>query len=102
MPQKATIIVEGTFTPDYAEHFEEYSAKVSNYLQKFGTRVIRRQLVKATLYGSDKPDLVMVIDFDDEAVAKRIFFEDEYLAIIPLRDKIFRTFNMYLASADNV
>jgi len=43
MPQKATIIVEGTFTPGYAEHFGEYSAKVSNYLQKFATRVIRRQ-----------------------------------------------------------
>jgi uncharacterized protein (DUF1330 family) len=100
--QKATIIVEGTFAEGHEKYFEEYSAAIRNFLKKHNAVVIRRQLVKETLYGQNAPDLFMVIDFDDKNVAKKIFFENEYLQVIPLRDKIFKTFNMYLADAGNL
>ena len=35
-------------------------------------------------------------------VAERIFFEPEYLSIIPLRDRIFADFRMYLAESDEL
>jgi uncharacterized protein (DUF1330 family) len=100
--QKVTIIVEGSFAEGYENYFEEYSATIRNYLAKHGGVVIRRQLIKETLYGQNGPDIIMVIDFDDRNVAKRIFFENEYLQVIPLRDKIFKTFKMYLADTGNV
>jgi uncharacterized protein (DUF1330 family) len=98
----ATIIVEGVFRPGYETHFEEYSSLVRRYLEKHAGRVIRRQKIEKILYGQERPDLVMVIDFPDRALAERIFFEQEYLDIIPLRDKIFSRFNMYLASFGDI
>jgi uncharacterized protein (DUF1330 family) len=94
---KATIIVEGVFRGGYEQHFAEYSGKVRAYLDSCGAEVIRRQRVRATLYGSASCDLVMVIDIPTMEAAQRIFFEPEYIALIPLRDKIFADFRMYVA-----
>jgi uncharacterized protein (DUF1330 family) len=99
---KGTIIVEGTFNVGYEEYFKEYSSKIQAFLKQFQTTIIRRQLINETLYGQDKPNLIMLIDFEDKEVARKIFFEEEYISIIPLRDKIFKTFKMYLADFDNV
>jgi len=94
---KSTIIVEGTFQEGYEEFFPEYSKRVRNYLVKYDGEVIRRQRIEKTLYGDLTPDLFMVIDFPSKEVAETIFFEQEYLDIIPLRDKIFKDFKMYIA-----
>jgi uncharacterized protein (DUF1330 family) len=74
-----------------------YSGLVRRYLEKHQGEVIRRQRVEKALYGEEKPDLVMVIDFPDQALAERVFFEKEYVDIIPLRNKVFSRFSMYLA-----
>jgi uncharacterized protein (DUF1330 family) len=94
---KATIIVEGVFRAGYETCFEEYSTRVRRYLEKHQGQVIRRQRIEKTLYGAEQPDLVMVIDFPDRSLAEKVFFEREYLEIIPLRDRVFSRFNMYLA-----
>ena len=94
---KATIVVEGSFREGYEKHFEEYSSTVRAFLARNQATTVRRQLVKKTLYGPHTPDLIMVIDFPTEDLAERLFFEQEYLDIIPLRDRIFSDFRMYLA-----
>jgi uncharacterized protein (DUF1330 family) len=100
---QATVIVEGTFRAGHAAYFAEYSRTVRAYLEKHGGVVVRRQRVEKVLYGprqpdATKPDLIMLIDFPDAAIAERIFFAPEYLAIIPLRDKVFADFRMYLGA----
>jgi uncharacterized protein (DUF1330 family) len=99
---KATIIVEGVFRPGYEAHFEQYSTVIRRYLEKHQGEVIRRQRIEKVLYGVEKPDLVMVIDFPDQALAERVFFEQEYVDIIPLREKIFSRFSMYLAKFGDI
>ncbi len=96
--EKSTIIVEGTFRRGYEVYFAEYSNQVRAYLSRHGAEVVRRQRIKKTLYGSDSPDLIMVIDFPSVDIAERVFFEPEYLAMIPLRDEIFSDFKMYVAA----
>jgi len=99
---KATIIVEGVFREGHEAHFAEYSARVRRYLHSHGGEVIRRQRVDKVLYGEGKTDLVMVIDFPERAVAESIFFAREYLDIIPLRDRVFSRFTMYLADFGDI
>lgn len=94
---KYTIIVEGKFSPDYESIFPEYSKKVRSYLEKHNGEVVRRQKIEKALYGDSAPDLYMVIDFPNKEVAETIFFEQEYLDIIPLRNKVFSDFKMYIA-----
>jgi uncharacterized protein (DUF1330 family) len=98
----ATIVVEGTFRNGYEEYFAEYSRTVRAFLDKHQGTVIRRQLVKKTLYGPQGPDLIMVIDFPSEEIAGTLFFDQEYLDILPLRDRIFADFRMYLAAYGEV
>ena len=99
---KATIIVEGVFRPGYEAHFEQYSSLIRRYLEKHQAEVIRRQRIEKTLYGDEKPDLIMVIDFPDRGLAEKVFFEQEYVDIIPLRDQIFSRFSMYMAQFGDI
>ena len=99
---KVTIIVEGTFTEGYEAYFEEYSQRVKAFLQQYPTTIVRRQLVLETLYGKQHPDLIMLIDIEDIQLARTLFYDEAYQAIIPLREKVFRTFNMYLAAFGSV
>ena len=99
---QATIIVEGTFREGYERHFEEYSRIMKAFLAKHQVTTLRRQLIKKTLYGTHAPNLIMVMDFPTEELAESLFFEPEYLDVIPLRDRIFADFRMYLAEYGNV
>lgn len=99
---QATIVVEGTFREGSEKYFEEYSRTVKAFLGRHQATVIRRQLVKKTLYGTHRPDLIMVIDFPTEELAETLFFRQEYLDIIPLRDRIFADFRMYLAAPGEI
>jgi uncharacterized protein (DUF1330 family) len=72
------------------------------FLAKHQGTTLRRQLIKKTLYGTHAPSLIMVIDFPTEELAESLFFEQEYLDVIPLRDRIFADFRMYLAEYGNV
>ena len=94
---KATIIVVGTFREGYQELFADYSKRVRRFLDSKGATVIRRQLIEQTLHGDLLPNLVMVIDFPSQVAATAAFTETEYLEIIPLRDRVFSDFHMFLA-----
>lgn len=100
--EKATIIVEGTFREGYEIYFNDYSIRIKTFLQSCNSTIVRRQLIEDTLYGQEHPSLIMLIDFPDKEIARKIFFSPEYLSIIPLRDKIFKTFKMYLARFGDV
>jgi len=100
--KQATIIVEGTFREGYEKDFEEDSRIMKAFLAKHQATTLRRQLVKKTLYGTHTPSLIMVIDFPTEELAESLFFEREYLDVIPLRDQILADFRMYLAAYGNV
>ena len=99
---KATIIVVGTFRAGYEEFFAEYSSRVRAFLELKGATVVRRQLIERTIYGESSPSLFMVIDFPTKDGAKTAFFEQAYLDLIPLRDRIFSDFRMYLAKHGEV
>lgn len=94
--------MEGTFNAGYEKYFDEYSRLIRAFLKKHNAVVIRRQLITKTLYGMKKPNLIMLIDFPDAHIARSVFFESEYLSIVPLRDKIFEDFNMFMAECEEI
>ena len=100
--QKATIVVIGTFRENYDQFFSHYSMKVKHFLLSKGAKVIRRQLVERTLYGDMVASLIMVIDFPTREAAETAFLEQEYLDLIPLRERVFSDFQMFLAKDGEV
>jgi hypothetical protein len=75
----ATILVLATFRDGYEAHF-----------------------VEAALYGGGTASIAMVIDVPSRAAAERMFFEPAYRGIIPLRERAFRNFQMYLAAPGEI
>lgn len=102
MSPGATVVVEATFRDGYEEYFAEYSRQVREYLTRHKGQVIRRQRIERTLYGESPPSLIMLIDFPEWEIAERIFFAPDYLAIVPLREKVFSDFRMYLAGPGEI
>jgi uncharacterized protein (DUF1330 family) len=100
--QKTTIVVVGTFREGYEQFFAEYSRKVRTFLDARGAIVVRRQRVERVLHGNAAPDLVMLIDFPEKETAETVFLEPEYLVLIPLREKVFSDFQMFLAAYGEV
>ena len=92
---QATIVVLGTFRDGYESVFAEYSQKVRAFLTAQRAVVVRRQLIRRTLYGNARPSLIMLIDFPTIETAEQCFYEPEYLDLIPLRDQVFADFQMY-------
>ena len=92
----------GTFREGHVQHFAEYSSVVRRFLETQRGVVVRRQRVLKTLFGPAQPDLVMLIDFPDAQTAERTFAAPEYLAIIPLRERVFADFRMYLAAYGDI
>jgi uncharacterized protein (DUF1330 family) len=94
----STIVVAGSFREGYESNFDEYLKRLETCIEKHHGEIICRQVAERHISGSHTPRLIMVIDFYNHHIAENIFFEPEYLALIPLRDKIFVDFRMYLTS----
>jgi uncharacterized protein (DUF1330 family) len=98
----ATLVVLGTFREGYEAHFPEYSRRVRAYLERQGGQVVRRQRIEASLTAGEAPSLVMLIDFPSREAAAGLLERPEYLEILPLRAKVFRDFQAYLAEAGEI
>ena len=102
MKEICTVVVTGVLREEYKSYFQEYSSRIKRLLAQHHAVVIRRQLIEERLYGNQDLSLVMIIDFQDRGLARSIFFESEYVSIITLRDRIFKSFNMYIAAPGEV
>lgn len=102
MIETCTVVVAGILQEGYESYFQEYSSCIRRLLAQHDAIVIRRQLIEERLYGNQDLSLVMIIDFQDRTLARSVFFEPEYLSIIPLRDRVFKSFNMYIAVSGDV
>lgn len=92
------IVVAGTFREGYESYFDEYLKRLGTCIEKHHGEIICRQVAEEHIFGSNTPRLITVIDFHNQHIAENIFFEPEYLALLPLSDKIFVDFRMYLTN----
>jgi uncharacterized protein (DUF1330 family) len=84
-----TMITIANFAEDGAEALESYVAGVLPLLERAGARVQRYGGVEA-LVGSDRFDLVAVMEFPSEAVMQQFLSSDAYTAMKPYREKAFK------------
>jgi uncharacterized protein (DUF1330 family) len=85
----ATMITIANFSEDGAEALQRYVEGVLPLLEQAGAKVQRYRGVE-TLVGSDRFDLVAVMEFPSEAAMKRFLSSDAYTAMEPYREKAFK------------
>ncbi|MBW4471546.1 MAG: DUF1330 domain-containing protein [Stenomitos rutilans HA7619-LM2] len=85
----ATMITIANFAEDGAEALQRYVEGVLPLLEQAGAKVHRYGGVE-TLVGSDRFDLVAVMEFPSEAVMKQFLSSDAYTVMEPYREKAFQ------------
>jgi uncharacterized protein (DUF1330 family) len=85
----ATMITIANFAEDGTEALQQYVKGVLPLLEQAGAKVQRYGGVE-TLVGSDRFDLVAVMEFPSEAAMKQFLSSDAYTGMEPYRDKAFK------------
>jgi len=67
--------------------WQQYVAGVAESLLPFESKIIFRGNRTATLAGENDRDLVVVIEFADQAILENWFNSEKYQSFIPLRDQ---------------
>jgi uncharacterized protein (DUF1330 family) len=67
--------------------WQEYVAGVSESLEPFDSAIIFRGKLDKVLAGEHKHNLVVVIEFENQATLDNWFNSEKYQALIPLRDE---------------
>jgi uncharacterized protein (DUF1330 family) len=85
----ATMITIANFAEDGVEDLQRYVEGVLPLLEQAGAKVQRYGGLE-TLVGSDRFDLVAVMEFPNEAAMQQFLSSDAYAAMEPYRDKAFK------------
>ena len=67
--------------------WKEYVAGVQESIAPFDAKVVFRGRLDKVLAGQHAHDLVVVIEFADQATLNNWFNSEQYQSLIPLRDK---------------
>jgi len=92
-------ILQGTFNEggQHTPEFKEYSQRSNANGKKNGGKVLGKYLITENLGQGDSPHVVFVVEFPSREVAKSVFSNEEYKAIIPLREIAFKEVKILLS-----
>lgn len=77
----------GQITVNNDDLWQQYVAGVQESLTPFAATIVFRGKRSAVLAGQNAYELVVVIEFSDQATLDRWFHSDKYQDLIPLRDR---------------
>lgn len=98
---KAIIVIEASFNPNgmNTPEFKEYSRRSNANGEAHGGVVIGKYQVAGSLPSPHAneaiPHLILVIEYPNQEMADKTFTNEEYMAILPLRDVAFKQVNIY-------
>jgi len=98
MSEKTTLIVTAMPNPAEMESMQAYLKGVFPLLMGAGGELVKRVKVQSALTGKPPHGVVMVMDFPDRAKVEAMFESEDYLSLLPSRDKGFATIDICFTS----
>ena len=77
----------GQITVNDNDLWQQYIAGVTESLVRFESKIIFRGSRTAVFAGENDRDLIVVIEFSDQATLENWFHSEKYQSLIPLRDQ---------------
>jgi len=96
MSEKTTLVVTALPNPAEMPSVQAYLQGVMPLLMGAGGSLVKRLKVSGVLSGSPS-GMVLVMDFDSEDAVRQLVSSPDYQALVPVRDKGFKAFNMLIA-----
>lgn len=91
--------MQGTFNKggQTTPEFKEYSQRSNANGEANGGKLLGKYIIIENLGQGEMPHVVFVVEYPSCEVARSVFTNDEYKAIIPLRDVAFKEVKILIA-----
>ena len=97
MENNTTLVVTATPNPTEMAAVQEYLQAVLPLLIGAGGKLVKRLKLDQVISGKSS-GMVLVMDFDSADAITNLFNSDEYVALIPARDRGFSEMNILLTN----
>ena len=96
MPEACTLIATAIPNAENVGDMKTYVEKANPLFEALGASAAKRMKVGEVING-DGMAIVLVQDFPDKEKLSAMFASDEYQALIPNRDRAFKSMNIWIA-----
>ncbi len=97
MTDKTTLVVTSVPNPDQPDAIEAYVQGVMPLLLGLGGVLVKRMRVTDVKHGEQRFAVMLVMDFPSKDALIEMFDGDAYKALIPARDKAFKSIDILFA-----
>ena len=94
---KIILIVLASINPAEKEAAETYVHEVSIMQENAGALTLDRHPIAETFIGDLTVNVVAIVEFPNQASFDSVFKSEEYVRLIPLRDKGFSQLNAFIS-----
>lgn len=79
---------------DDPQALAQYFDVTTPLMQRAGAQIVQRFTMQAPVVGTALAQMMILVDYPDEAAVRAVFDSPEYLALRPVRDRAFRTYQI--------
>jgi uncharacterized protein (DUF1330 family) len=97
MSLKIILIIIGFINPQEQSSFEYYASNMRQQYEAVGAVIIDKYPIQYSVFGGEKPDFIMMVEFPNQAAFEKLFAGDEYKKLVPFREKGFNKLNVFVS-----
>ena len=77
------ILIIGFINPLNKQSFDYYATNMHQQYDKVRAVIIKKYPIVHNVFGGEKPDFIMVVEFPNQQVFQTLFASDEYKNLVP-------------------
>ena len=97
MNLKIILIIIGFINPQEKQSFDYYATNMHQQYENVGAVIVERYPIVHSIFDSEKPDFVLVVEFPNQESFQKLFSGEEYKKLVPFREKGFNKLNVLIS-----
>ena len=97
MSMKIILIIIGFINPQDKQSFDYYATHMRQQYEIVGATIVEKYPVSHNVFGGEKPDFVMVVEFPNVEAFQKLFASEQYNKLVPYRDKGFSKLDVFIS-----
>jgi len=79
------------------ESFDLYASNMRQQYQDVGAVIVDKYPIVHNVFGGEKPDFIMVVEFPNQESFQELFASEDYKKLVPYREKGFNKLNVFIS-----
>lgn len=97
MKLEIILIIMGFINPQEQQSFDFYASNMRQQYENVGAKIVDRYPIVHNVFGGEKPDFVMVVEFPNQESFQKLFASEAYKKLVPYREKGFNKLNVFIS-----